>query len=597
VSDQAGPDDAYPRPLLRRPEWTSLDGTWEFALDGRGSWNQPVDVAWDGQIIVPFAPETAASGVQATGLFDACWYRREFQCPPPADDRAVILHFGAVDYEALVWLNGFPIVRHEGGYTPFEVDITAYLDPSGRQELVVQACDDPHDLAKPRGKQDWEVEPHLIWYPRTTGIWQPVWYEVVPKQRIAEVRWAADMSRWEVRFELLVTGDGDAGLVLEVRLDVGGRVLAEDRFKVIAGEVARSIALSDPGIDDSRNELLWHPDHPTLIAARLRLLTPQGTVVDEAESYTALRSVQIDGDVILLNGRPIRLRLVLDQGLWPESGLTPPDDQAFRRDIELVQAMGFNGVRKHQKVEDPRFLAAADRMGLLVWEEMPSAYRFTQRSVRRLVQQWHDVVVRDISHPCIVTWVPFNESWGVPDLPLIDAQREFIRAIYHLTRTLDPTRPISTNDGWESTVTDIIGVHDYDQRGERLAERYDSVDMTARLLERERPGGRRLVLEGVRVHPIILSEFGGLAFDGRDESAPISGYRRAATSEQFAEEVCELLASVHSLPLLSGYCYTQFTDTYQEKNGLLYADRTPKIPLERIAAATRPTPRWSMRAL
>jgi beta-galactosidase/beta-glucuronidase len=585
-------DRNYPRPLLRRASWTSLDGWWDFAIDEQGAWSLPADVEWGGRIRVPFAPETPASGVEAKGLLTACWYRRTFDCARPTPGHSVVLHFGAVDYEARVWVNGAPAVSHEGGYTPFDVDITPFLDESGTQEIIVHALDDPNDLAKPRGKQDWQSEPHLIWYPRTTGIWQTVWYEVVPRQRIRALQWVPDLARWEVRFELLIIGDGDAGLRLHVKLEAGGRLVADDLFGVVQGEVSRGISLADPGIDDFRNELLWHPERPTLIDAHLRLLDPAGEVIDEAWSYTALRSVQVEGHVILLNGRPIQMRMLLDQGLWPESGMTAPDDEAFERDIALVKAMGFNGVRKHQKVEDPRFLAAADRMGLMVWEEMPSAYRFTRTSVGRVVQQWRDVISRDLSHPCIVAWVPFNESWGVPDLPGAAAQRDLIRTMYHLTRTLDPTRPVSGNDGWESTATDIIGIHDYDQNPQRLAKRYETHEVLPQLIERERPAGRRLVLEGAASHPIVLTEFGGMVFEGGGGGSNTHGYWLAETPEEFAEQFRTLITLVRELPLLAGFCYTQFTDTYQEKNGLLYADRTPKIPIEDIAAATRRAPRW-----
>jgi hypothetical protein len=318
-------------------------------------------------------------------------------------------------------------------------------------------------------------------------------------------------------------------------------------------------------------------------------------VLDEASSYTAMRSVQVEGDVFLLNGRPLQLRLVLDQGVWPESGLTPPDDEAFGRDIALVQAMGFNGVRLHQKVEDPRFLAEADRRGLLVWAEMPSTYRFTRTSVQRLVAQWHDVVLRDLSHPCIVTWVPFNESWGVPNLPGIEEQRHFIRVMYHLTRTLDASRPVSGNDGWESTATDFVGVHDYDQNIERLRLRYASHDVLPHLFGRERPGGRRLTLEELPEHPVVLSEFGGIAYPGPIEDGIRGDFHRqpyAESEADLAHQFRSLLTGIRDLPLLAGFCYTQFADTYQERNGLLYADRTPKVPLTEIADATRRAPLW-----
>jgi hypothetical protein len=289
----------------------------------------------------------------------------------------------------------------------------------------------------------------------------------------------------------------------------------------------------------------------------------------------------------MLNNRPYLLRMVLDQGYWPESGLTAPDDAALRRDVVLARQMGFNGVRKHQKIEDPRYLYWADRLGLLVWEEMPSAYRFTRASVERLTRQWNEIVMRDYSHPCIIAWVPINESWGVPNLPDNPRERHYVQALYHLTHTLDSTRPVIGNDGWESVATDIIGIHDYDDRAERIARRYHAEQLLPRLFKRERPGGRLLVLAGQKVanQPLMLTEFGGIAC-GSEESGTW-GYSRCDTPEELIRRYRELLDVVRSLYVFSGFCYTQFADTYQERNGLLYADRTPKVPLKEIAAATR----------
>ena len=299
-----------------------------------------------------------------------------------------------------------------------------------------------------------------------------------------------------------------------------------------------------------------------------------------------LRSVGTQRDRFVLNNRAYRQRLVLDQGYWPDGGMTAPDDHALRRDVELAKEMGFNGVRKHQKLEDPRYLYWADVLGLMVWAEMPSAYRFTKQSVRRVTREWTAAIERDGSHPCVIAWVPINESWGVPNLPENPAERHYVQALYHLTRTLDPTRPVIGNDGWESVATDIIGIHDYDTEPERLARRYHADDALPRLFSRERPGGRLLVLEGQRHSdlPIILSECGGIALSTRPGDW---GYARATTADELNEMYARLMKSLDSIGLLSGFCYTQFADTYQETNGLLDAARHPKIPLDRIAAATR----------
>ena len=282
---------------------------------------------------------------------------------------------------------------------------------------------------------------------------------------------------------------------------------------------------------------------------------------------------------------------MLDQGYWPDTLLAAPSDDALRRDVELAKALGFNGVRKHQKIEDPRYLYWADRLGLLVWEEMPSTYRFSSKAITRMVREWTDVIERDYSHPCILVWVPFNESWGVPNLTAIQAHRNAVEALYHLTRTLDPTRPVIGNDGWEASATDILGIHDYDCDPERLQARYaisDSARTT--LFDQRRPGGRILTLDGFphRGQPIVLTEFGGIAFDrGQSEPADTWGYARVGNEAAFLDIYRRLMAVVNTAQMFSGFCYTQFADTFQETNGLLTADRTPKAALELLSAATR----------
>ncbi len=594
-------DLPHPRPTMRRDSWQSLDGEWQFSNGRDDDGVSPTGRQWPSSIQVPFSPETVASGIHDTGFYTMVWYRRTWEQAPLPPSQRLLVHFEAVDWRATVWVNGKRMVSHAGGYTPFSADITDALLPGSTQEIVVRAEDDPADLAKPRGKQDWKLEPHSIWYPRTTGIWQTVWLETVNAVRLQALHWSSSLDRWEIGLETLILGDAslesqsksterqlpEQDLQLSVRLSVGTDVLAHDTYTVIAGEVHRRIALSDPGIDDFRNTLLWSPASPTLIEALLELRSADGTVLDTVHSYTALRSLAIQGDRFVLNGRPLQLRMVLDQGYWPETGLTAPNDAALRKDIELVKQLGFNGVRKHQKIESARFLYWADHMGLLVWEEMPSAYRYTTKSMHRLTREWLEVLERDRSHPCIVAWVPFNESWGVPDLPESPAQRHYVQALYHLTKAIDTSRPVIGNDGWESVATDIIGIHDYDDQPARLGTRYGLNDIESKLLKRERPGGRilRLAEESASGHqPIMITEFGGIAFGGTSKKD--WGYSRSQTSADFLDRYRALLECVRNLPALAGFCYTQFTDTYQEVNGLVYMDRTPKAPVEGIALAT-----------
>jgi len=587
-SRRAPGDRGYPRPQLQRDGWVSLDGHWDFHIDAEAGIRSPDEVEWDRTIRVPFAPETPLSGINDTGLFRRVWYRRAIERPNLQSDQRAILHFGAVDYEAMVWVNGKLAVRHEGGYSPFCADITDLLTPDGEQTVIVRADDDPADLSKPRGKQDWKLEPHSIWYYRTTGIWQTVWLEVVPPTYLASLRWVPDAQTWNIGLHARFGGLTREGLRLRVRLSSRDRLLAEDSYAVTPGEeVTRQIGIPDPGIDDYRNELLWSPESPTLIDAELELQDDAGNVLDRVRSYTALRGISLLGNRFVLNGKPYPLRLVLDQGYWPQSGLTAPDDDALRRDVELAKAMGFNGVRKHQKIEDPRYLYWADRLGLLVGEEMPSPYQFSKRTVERMTAQWTEAILRDISHPCVIGWVPFNESWGVPDLPDSSAQRNFVQAMYHLTKALDPTRPVVGNDGWEAVATDVVTVHDYDHDPDRLARRYGGSEQVIDLLRSERPGHKLLALPEFTYanQPIMLTEFGGIALS-KDRNHTW-GYSRAQDAADFARRYFRLLDTVRSLSLLSGFCYTQFTDTYQEANGLLFMDRTPKFPLEQIAVATR----------
>lgn len=583
-----GMQHGYPRPQLQRSSWTCLNGTWRFRFDDSASLSCPADVQeWPLEISVPFPPESKASGIGDRGFHKACWYQRDFECKPERD--RVILRFGAVDYAARVWVNGQLAVTHEGGHTPFWADITEMLRPDGRQVVTVRAEDDPHDLTKPRGKQDWQLEPHSIWYPRTTGIWQTVWLERVPATYIDKIRWTPKLEGFQIGFEARIEGETGDDASLEMELRVGDRLLAKDRYRVVDGEVDRFVVLSDPGIDDFRNELLWSPERPTLIDAKLRLWI-QGEMVDEVSSYTALRSANVLRDRFMLNGRPYVLRMVLDQGYWPDTLLAPPSDEALKKDVELAKAMGFNGVRKHQKIEDPRYLYWADKLGLVVWEEMPSAYRFTRTAIKRVVREWTEAIDRDYSHPCIIVWVPFNESWGVPELPSVQAHRHAVEALYHLTKTLDQTRAVIGNDGWESSATDIIGIHDYDSNIEHIRQRYGPEIEPEQLFDRRRPGGKVLTLDGYphQGQPIMLTEFGGITFQEHAEEGvrKVWGYTEISDAETFARMYERLLETIIHTAMFSGFCYTQFADTFQEANGLLHADRSPKIPLERIRKVT-----------
>jgi beta-galactosidase/beta-glucuronidase len=585
----------HPRPQLTRPDWIDLSGPWGFAYDDADvglveSWQARTEV-FARTIEVPFPPESTRSGIADTGFHPVVWYRRTFARPERSDTDRLLLHFGAVDYRAHVWVDGQLVATHEGGHTPFSADITDQLSAGGDGDhiLVVRAEDRPEDMRQPRGKQDWELAPHVIWYARTTGIWQPVWLEPVPATRVESVRWTPDADSASLRVAVRLTPAGGEPLRIRVRLTMDGRTLVDDTYAVLGPEVERDIVLSPALVSLDREQSLWSPEHPHLIDATITLLDDNG-VVDEVRSYTAMRSVRAEAGRFLLNGHPYFLRMVLAQNFWPESHLAAPDPDALRREVELARRLGFNGLRLHQKIEDPRFLYWCDRLGMLVWEEMPSAYEFSTTTVDRLTQEWSEVLARDHNHPCVVAWVPFNESWGVPAVAQSPQQQAAVRALYHLTKAVDGSRPVIGNDGWEHVVTDVMTVHDYTGDAETLRARYGDRQAVEETVRHVRPGYRAVIVDGAEYagEPVILSECGGFTLEtGDGEVWP--GYGKVDDPQALLEAYRSLVEAITDSTALAGFCYTQLTDTLQEKNGLLTEDRKPKVAFEDIAAITRRT--------
>ena len=572
----------HPQPLLRRPV-EMLDGPWGFGLaesEGLGS------ASFDREIVVPFAPESPASGIGASRV-ERCWYRRTVEVGALTPRERAVVHFGAIDREARVYAGGEEVGRHVGGYSPFAVDVTGHVR-DGAVDLVVRVDDPPSDLEVPRGKQDWLDEPHAIWYPRTTGIWRSVWLERRSQTSIASCQLRGSARTMRIDADVRIEGPLPAGAQLALKVLMRGRVLVDDRHALIGERASRSYTVGDGGIDD-RNSLIWWPRRPVLLDVEVALLDAQGDVVDEVSSYTALRDIEVADGRVLLNGRPYPLRLVLDQGYWPETGLTAPSTDALRRDIELTKALGFNGVRKHQKVEDPRYLAWADKLGLLVWVEMPSAYVFTPRAAAALIEEWTSVVRAASGHPSVIGWVPINESWGVPEVATSAEERALVTALASIASALGGGRPVSANDGWETAGGDIVGIHDYDQDAGALARRYANAADVDALLTGRRDDGRLAELDrkpaGGRA--VVLSEFGGVALRTGAGGDGAWGYREVQTSDDLVESYAALWAAVHESDALAGACWTQLTDTYQEINGLLTMDRVPKADIDRLAAATR----------
>ncbi len=583
--------EIHPRPQMRRERWFDLGGEWGFAFDdddrGLGErWFERAE-AFDRRILVPYPPESKMSGLEATGFHPVVWYRREFTLDEGFGNAALMLHFGAVDYSASVWVNGRLAVEHSGGHTPFSADIAPLLTDAGPQVIVVRAEDRPGDLHQPRGKQYWREQPGYIWYHRTTGIWQPVWLEPRPRVAICELRWTPDIDTAGMQLILRLNRSAPTGWRVRVRLigDQPARTLIDDVCSIEGDELRRDLHINSNTAAMRRRQLLWAPEHPNLIDAEITLVDEHGEVVDHVCSYLGLRRIELQAGRFILNGIPTFLRLVLAQNYWPESLLAAPSAQALRREVELVKELGFNGLRIHQKIEDPRFLYWCDRLGVLVWAEAANAYVYSDRAAEMLTREWIEAVRRDYNHPSIVTWVPLNESWGVPDLDRSLQQRDFVRALYYLTKAVDPTRPVIANDGWQHAVGDIFGVHDYAPSGDLLHERYADRAAITRTFREVRPHHRPLTTENREVgqEPIVISEFGGLTMRPQDDDEWF-GYGQFDDPEGLLAKYEELVLALLASSALAGFCYTQLTDTEQETNGLLTAAREPKFDLARVRA-------------
>jgi beta-galactosidase/beta-glucuronidase len=585
-------DGTYPRPQLMREEWMSLDGQWGFAYDDADvglteRWAERDDVEFPLTIVVPFVPESRASGIGDPTFHPIVWYRRNIHSDALPPGRRHILHFGAVDYSATVWIDGRLVATHLGGQVAFLVDVTDSLEPDREiHSVVVRARDDVDDPEVPRGKQDWQLEPHIVWYRRSTGIWRSVWLESVAAQHVASIDWTSDIPAASVTVMIELAARPIVPTQVDLRLTFEGETLAE--LSVTARSVRLVVTIELPALRNgqSRDAFLWSPENPHLVDAAI-VVREEGIAVDEVASYTGIRSTTVGSGAFRLNGLPYFVRSVLEQGWWDESHLTAPSPAHYRAEIEAIRELGFNAARIHQKTEDPRMLYWADRFGLLIWVESAAAYAFSPRAVRLMMAEWQEIVTQYRNHPSVVTWVPMNESWGVQDIAVSQPQREFVQALASLTRALDPSRPVISNDGWEHVDSDLMTLHDYTANPDLIRRRYADPESVAAVLRGQGPQLRRPALSERQLErfdlglaPLMITEFGGISFVGTEGW----GYSVVRSDAEFAAALDGLFAAVLSSPVVCGFCYTQLTDTLQESNGLLNSDRSPKLPVETLKA-------------
>ncbi len=568
----------YPRPLLVRKDWTNLNGEWDFAFDGKNigrAENYHLGFKPERKIVVPYVYQVPASGIGDPTMCEDIWYQRKLTLDPKPDTK-ILLHLEGCDYITQVWLNGVEIGTTTGGYHRLTFDLTKAAK-KGDNTLVIAVHDD-YSKEHPRGKQRWQSTDHGCWYIDTSGIYKTAWLETVYAAHIDNIKFTADLSG-KVLADVSVDAAGKENLSLALTVTYAGKRVSECVKTVDFGTLGLEFTINKADLH------LWNVGAPELYDVELTL-SENGKTVDKVQSYFGVREIKTEKGKVLLNGKPLYQKLVLDQGYWPQTGLTAPSEKALEDDIKLMLDMGLNGCRKHEKVEDERFLYYADIYGYITWCEMPSVFALTEKAKRAIYSEWQQVVEQMKSHPCILCWVPFNESWGIEKVKSDKAVQAFVNSMYYATKALDNTRPVITNDGWEHTISDIISIHHYTQVGSELDEFLNTLEKCIAYPYAGHDRGAFCDGYEYKGQPIMLTEFGGTAFV-KDAVGAKWGYGEGVKNEtEYEARLHSLIAAVDGMPHMCGYCYTQLSDVYHEVNGLTDFERNSKIPCEQIKKIT-----------
>ena len=563
----------YPRPQQKRKNWFTLNGEWEFCFDdfnvGLKEGYFSGEKTFDKKINVPFAYQSKESGIGLEEVHEIMWYKKEFDVP--SENVGRILCFNGVDYFADVYLNGVHVFSHEGGYASFDIDVTEYLK-IGKNVLVLRVYD-PDRCDIPRGKQSWTGKRFACWYVATSGIWKSVWIEEFNKDYISKRSLFTDID------DGVVYGEVFTEHLLADRLEVivsdNGKVRTKASFTFKNGKAEYRLSMKNPA--DVWKFALWSPETPNLYDIEYKIYIDE-EVADSVISRFGMRKISVDkSGQICLNNCPYYQKLILDQGYFGDGGLTALSVEQIKESIALMKKTGFNGARKHQKIEDPYYYHYAEELGFLTWLEIPSAYEFTAREVKSISSQTVEIVEQNSSFTSVITYVPFNESWGVDAIVGDKRQQDFVKGVYHLIKSLDRTRLVCSNDGWENvTETDVVTVHDYC----RGSDKYPPYYFDKNKVNKISPAGRKIICDDNDYvgQPIIFSEYGGIAYD-KDSKNGNWGYGDGAKTEsEMLERIKDLTEGLKGT-YFQGFCYTQLTDVQQEVNGLCDENLKPKFDI------------------
>lgn len=570
----------YPRPQFQRGEWFDLNGTWDFEFDEK---NRGESEGWNrggilqGEIEVPYVYQSGHSKVEEDKHHSIVWYERSFEWETSKKD--VHLHFEAVDYLTKVWVNGQFAGFHEGGHTQFSISIHPFLI-NGENKITVRV-EDENDVEQPLGKQSWKTDNFLCWYTRTTGIWQSVWMEEVSPVHLEEVKMTPRIEQSSLEVEAHLKSH-DQPVYVEAEVFFQGEWITTGGTWLKPNQRTMELTLNVESNEADFRVFYWSPDQPNLYDIRFTVKDRE-TVHDQVDSYFGMRSIESEAGRILLNRETFYQKLILDQGYYGESLMTATFDE-MKSDLEKVKEMGFNGVRRHQTIADRRYMYLCDTLGLVMWAEMPSSFSFSNRAMKRMMDESREMIEKHYNHPSVIVYTLMNESWGVNEIYHRKDQQAFVNALYYQAKAIDPTRLIVGNDGWEHTLTDILTIHDYNAEADSMQAIYEEketfVNGSPSKTSRKQNYAKGYQYSG---EPVMVSEYGGIAFGSHGDSD--WGYGKRPESEEEALTRLEKLTRViQNTPFIQGFCYTQLTDVEQEVNGLLDHNHEYKFAPEKIKA-------------